>query len=114
MESSEVVLTGGTFNSCVTNNIAIFSTSTEVSSNDLKKLHDSSSVPKLSLSPTHLQPFIPIIPTDIPTLFSTYLMNRSYNWINHGERWRMLDLSLKSVDQEEKNEPDNFGRMYVF
>ena len=49
MESSEVVLTGGTFNSGVTNNIAIYSTSAEISSDD----PDSSSVPKLSLSDSY-------------------------------------------------------------
>jgi len=55
-------------------------------SSNTKNVHDSSSVPNLSLSPTHSQPFIPTISTNIPTLFFAHLTNRSYNWVNHGER----------------------------
>ena len=36
-----------------------------------------------SLSPTHTQPFIPTISTNIPTLFFAHLTNRSDNWVNH-------------------------------
>ena len=52
-------------------------------------MHDYSSLPKISPPiqgyPIDVQPFIPIIPTDNPTLFFAHLTNRSYNWVNYGE-----------------------------
>ena len=63
---------------------------------------------------TNIQSFLPIISTDIPPLFFAYLTNRNDNWINHGERWRILDNSLMYVDRDRKKLSWFGGCMDVF
>ena len=57
----------------------------------------------LHTSTTDVQSVLPIIPTEIPTLFFYYLTNWTWNWINYGERWLTLDKNLMSVGQDDKN-----------
>ena len=63
---------------------------------------------------TNVQSFLPIISTDIPLLFFAYLTNQHDNWINHGERWRILDKSLMYVDRDREKLAWFGGCMDVF